>query len=156
MLVLGLVAIDSGLNLLGSPFSFSKLPPAVWQSEYAPAAEVVVQPEGILPGAGSYYLPGLAPTEMALQPGQVVIDVRNNGYEPKTAPPFRPRPPSRSAWSPATRLRARAAFVIPSLDVMVLLEQTGVQTIEIPAQHAGTRMDFSCSMGMYTGVILFQ
>ena len=92
---------------------------------------------------------------MSLQPGQVVIAVRNNGYQPNSLTVPAETPITLSLVTSNTTSCSRA-FVIPSLDVMVLLEQTGVQTVEIPAQHAGTRMEFSCSMGMYTGVILFQ
>ena len=48
------------------------------------------------------------------------------------------------------------AFVIPSLDLSALLPAKGTETLEIPPQKAGTRLQFACSMGMYTGVIIFQ
>ncbi|MDP2995277.1 MAG: cupredoxin domain-containing protein [Anaerolineales bacterium] len=48
------------------------------------------------------------------------------------------------------------AFVIPALGVEKLLPDSGTETISIPAQTAGTVMRFSCSMGMYTGKIIFD
>jgi plastocyanin domain-containing protein len=46
-------------------------------------------------------------------------------------------------------------LVIPGLGIEKLLPQTGVVPVSIPAQPAGTVMRFSCSMGMYTGEIIF-
>jgi len=37
-----------------------------------------------------------------------------------------------------------------------LLPQTGLVQIELPAQKAGKTIYFSCSMGMYSGWIIFQ
>ena len=48
------------------------------------------------------------------------------------------------------------AFVIPALGVETILPRTGTVPIEIPAQEAGTVMRFTCSMGMYTGQIVFN
>ena len=48
------------------------------------------------------------------------------------------------------------AFVIPVLNEEVLLPATGIVQIQIPPQSAGTEMQFTCSMGMYTGVIVFD
>jgi hypothetical protein len=46
--------------------------------------------------------------------------------------------------------------VIPSLNEQVLLKPNGTYSIDIPAQPANSRLPFSCSMGMYTGVIIFD
>jgi hypothetical protein len=48
------------------------------------------------------------------------------------------------------------AFVIPALNAFVNMKPTDVQYIDIPAQEPGTRMAFSCSMGMFTGDIVFN
>jgi plastocyanin domain-containing protein len=47
-------------------------------------------------------------------------------------------------------------FVIASIGYETLLPTTGTVSVEIPPQQAGTVMRFSCSMGMYTGEILFK
>jgi hypothetical protein len=39
---------------------------------------------------------------------------------------------------------------------MEILPETGDTTVSIPAQAAGTRLDFMCSMGMYTGMFEFE
>ena len=47
-------------------------------------------------------------------------------------------------------------FVIPALNFYQLLPDTGSVQVDIPAQPSGTRMFFTCSMGMYTGMINFE
>jgi plastocyanin domain-containing protein len=47
-------------------------------------------------------------------------------------------------------------FVIPALNIEELLPASGTVVIDIPAQKAGTVMQFTCSMGMYTGEIIFD
>jgi len=37
-----------------------------------------------------------------------------------------------------------------------LLLESGTESIPIPAQPSGTVMAFTCSMGMYTGEIVFD
>ncbi len=155
MLVLGLVAIDSGLNLLGSPFSFSKLPRLLAGNQSAQTTELSVTPETSIPGAGDYNFPAQAPTAIAIEPGQIVITVRNNGYQPNTVNAPANVPVTLNLVTSNTTSCSRA-FVIPALNLSVLLEKTGSQTLEIPAQSPGTQLQFSCSMGMYTGVIIFQ
>jgi plastocyanin domain-containing protein len=48
------------------------------------------------------------------------------------------------------------AFVIPALNQEVLLPATRVVQIDIPPQAAGSEMQFTCSLDMYTGVTLFD
>jgi len=45
---------------------------------------------------------------------------------------------------------------IPSLRVEKYLKPTAEAYIDIPAQELGTRMPFSCSMGMFSGMIVFD
>jgi uncharacterized protein len=80
---------------------------------------------------------------------------KNSGYDPSViqAPsgvPVRLRLLSKDVYS------CSLAFVIPSLRFQQFLETTGEAWVDIPPQEAGTKMPFSCSMGMYTGVILFN
>jgi hypothetical protein len=42
------------------------------------------------------------------------------------------------------------------LGVQTFVKPTGEAWIDIPAQDMGTNMPFSCSMGMYTGTIVFD
>lgn len=47
-------------------------------------------------------------------------------------------------------------FVIPALKYYVLLPVSGTETMQIPPQPAGTTIRFTCSMGMYSGLITFE
>jgi hypothetical protein len=42
------------------------------------------------------------------------------------------------------------------LNFYQLLPETGTVQVNIPAQPAGTKLFFTCSMGMYTGQIVFE
>jgi plastocyanin domain-containing protein len=48
------------------------------------------------------------------------------------------------------------ALVIPSLGIQGELPASGVVMIDVPAQPAGSKLFYSCSMGMYSGVIVFD
>ena len=47
-------------------------------------------------------------------------------------------------------------FVIPALNIEKLLPADGTVMIDIPAQQPGAVLQFTCSMGMYTGRIVFD
>ena len=151
LLALGLLAINSGLNLMGSPFSFERLTGmksaqnASAEQAWAPtlSADGQAQPvEGNESGAPA---PNLVLT----------LKVLNTGYEPQTlhAPAGYPL---KLTLITEDVLSCSRAFVIPELQIETILPQTGVQTLDIPAQSAGKVMTFSCSMGMYTGQIVFD
>lgn len=128
VLVLGVVSLDSGLNLMGSPVSISRL---LSKSSISQA--------------------GAAPSEASTV---VRINVENSRYNPnlvyaKAGVPIRLELVTNNTQS-CTR-----AFTIPALDVAEILPKTGVKVIEIPPQRAG-KLNFTCSMGMYSGEIIFQ
>jgi sulfite exporter TauE/SafE len=132
VLVLGLVSIDTGLNLAGSPLSVSRL----FQDAQTVQASAPVQE---LPAAGD---------------GTLFLAAQNNGYSPRRLSAPAGTDLVLNVITQDTFSCARA-FVIPDLGVEVLLPQNGSTPIEIPAQAAGTVMQFTCSMGMYTGEIVF-
>jgi sulfite exporter TauE/SafE len=148
LLILGLVTLDGGLGLVGSPFIFSRLPEM--------ARNALGAQEGGLQifdlnggGAGPLKMNGEA------EDGVVKLAVTNSGYEPTliSAPADEPlilRLTTKETYSCAR------AFVIPVMDYSVLLDESGTVEVEIPAQPKGTKLRFSCSMGMYTGTIVFN
>ena len=86
---------------------------------------------------------------------ELIINVENYGYSPeishaKAGVPVKLTLVSNNVHSCAL------AFVIPTLNEQVLLRPTGTYDIDIPAQTVDTRLRFSCSMGMYTGMIIFD
>ena len=48
------------------------------------------------------------------------------------------------------------SVVVPGLNYQKVLPGTGTVTMDIPAQAKGTVMRYSCSMGMYTGQLVFD
>lgn len=133
LLVLGLVALDQGLNQFGSPISFSKLPRIVntWLgSSGAPMAGALLSDQLELVAEDYGYTP-----EVIYAPAGKVVTLHMLTYGTESC---------------------SRGFTIPALNYEVLLPASGERTTQIPAQPPGQQIEFSCSMGMYTGVIIFK
>jgi sulfite exporter TauE/SafE len=130
VLILGFVTLNSGLNLIGSPLSFNNLT------------------SGLFPSSNDTI------TASASADG-LVLNVRNGGYFPQTLRAAANTPVVLNLLTSETYSCARD-FVIPSLKFYQLLPESGNVQVDIPAQAAGTRLFFTCSMGMYTGQIVFE
>ncbi len=153
VLVLGLITIDSGLTLAGSPYSLTRL------LNGAPSQASAVTPvqgmQALEPSAA-----GPAPQEPAAPAGAaeenvITVNVMNHGYEPETVHaragvPVKLRLVSDGVYS------CSLAVIIPALRVERYLNSTDEAWVEIPAQEKGTVMPYSCSMGMYSGNIVFD
>lgn len=161
ILLLGLYSIETGLNLSGSPFTLTRVM-AAWRGEQpavqgAPANRAPSQ-DVALPSTLSEGLGAPDSNSGVLQMGSqtdLTINVQNTGYRPETiyAPADKPlavKLVTKNVYS------CSRAFVIPDLNFQQLLPNTGEVSLEIPAQKSGTVLPFMCSMGMYTGVIIFQ
>ena len=136
VLILGFTTLNSGLNVLGSPLSFQNLTRNLIPSESVsdPVAES---------------------PQTAATAGEIFLNVNNDGYFPRTLGAPADTAVTLNLVTNQTYSCARD-FVIPSLDVYQLLPDTGTMQVSIPAQPKGTTMFFTCSMGMYTGQIVFQ
>jgi sulfite exporter TauE/SafE len=136
VLILGLVTVNSGLNILGSPLSFQNLT------------------RNLLPPSD-----GSAPVAQTSSPsaadGEVVLQVQNEGYFPQTLSAPAGKDFTLNLVTDQTYSCSRD-FVIPALDYYELLPDTGTVKVTIPAQEAGSTLFFTCSMGMYTGQIVFE
>jgi len=136
VLILGLVTINGGLNVLGSPLSIQNLT------------------RNLLPSNS-----GRAPVAQAAQSsfaeGDVVLYVQNEGYFPQTISAPAGKNFTLNLVTNQTYSCARD-FVIPALDYYELLPDTGTVQVNIPAQEKGNTLFFTCSMGMYTGQIVFE
>jgi sulfite exporter TauE/SafE len=137
VLVLGLVTLDGGLNLIGSPFSLQNISRSLLPASRPPGAFAVAA----------------APAVVA--EGELVLNVANGGYFPSTLSAPADRDLVLNLVTERTYSCARD-FVIPALDYYELLPDTGVVKVSIPAQPRGSTLFFTCSMGMYTGRILFE
>lgn len=137
VLFLGFVSIVTGMNLAGMP-----IPVAGWMKNlFAP--QLASQPGNTV-----------APVD-ALASATLRLAAKNNGYFPETLVATADAPVRLDVVTDRTTSCARA-FVIPGLGVETILPETGTVPIEIPPQAAGTVMGFTCSMGMYTGQIVFK
>ena len=132
VLVLGLVSVDNGLALAGAPSVIGTV-----QSVFRP------QPVSDIP-------------TLAIPDGSVItLSATNYGYYPQVLHARAGEAVILNVVTQETYSCARA-FVIPALNVEQLLPENGTVPISIPAQPAGTVMRFTCSMGMYTGEIVFD
>lgn len=137
LIVLGILAVDTGLNLLGSRVSLTRSAQAILNQEQA--GETTQTP--IASNAAS--------------PDTIILNAVNDGYEPRTLHAPANKVLTLEIVTDNTRSCSRA-FLIPELNFQVLLDATGVKTVQIPAQEAGKVIGFTCSMGMYTGEIVFD
>ncbi len=135
VLILGLMTMNSGLNLMGSPLAFANLT------------------RGLFPSANDST--AASPSRANGSAGDLVLYVENGGYFPRTLKAAANKAATLSLVTDQTYSCTRD-FVIPALDYYELLPDTGTVQVSIPAQPKGTRLFFTCSMGMYTGQILFE
>ena len=136
VLVLGLVTVNGGLNILGSPLSFQNMTRGFLPSEEAYAS----QTESTVPVAAD---------------GELILQVENEGYFPQTLKAPAGQDVTLNLVTNKTYSCSRD-FVIPALNFYQLLPDTGTVQVSIPAQATGSKLYFTCSMGMYTGQIIFE
>jgi len=135
ILILGFVTLDSGLNLMGSPFSLQNLTRA-WS--FSPTESAAVTESG-----------------QPVERGEIYLNVQNSGYSPAVMTAPANTELTLNLVTNETYSCARD-FVIPKLNFYMLLPATGVMQTTIPPQKAGTTLFYTCSMGMYTGQIIFE
>lgn len=133
LLGLGLFSVNSGLTLMGSPLSVTNMLGNLSTVNQAASSATIPQSDDVT----------------------LYLSAGNSGYSPRLLHARADTPVSLNLVTNQTFSCSRS-FVIPALGVERLLPQTGTETISIPAQTAGTVMRFSCSMGMYTGEIVFD
>ena len=136
VLILGLVTVNGGLNILGSPLSFQNMTRGL-----VPAAKASTSQTGsAVPVAAN---------------GELILQVENDGYFPQTLNAPAARDVTLNLVTNKTYSCSRD-FVIPALNFYQLLPDTGTVQVSIPAQEKGSKLYFTCSMGMYTGQIVFE
>ncbi len=134
LLVLGFLSIYAGANLLPSP---------------------LVKTQPLVEGLFDRSLNPLLDPEPQQSGNNLTINVVDYGYQPNKLVASANLPVIITLVTKNTRSCSRA-FVIPVLNIGVILPETGEETITIPPQSSGTKIKFSCSMGMYTGEIIFS
>lgn len=133
LVIFGLLAVDTGLNLLGSRYSLTRLASDVGSSLYMEAESQT--------GSRS-------DTEL-------VLNVIDKGYRPRRLHAPAGVPVTLTLIAEDVYSCSRA-FLIPEIDYGVILFVTDEVKVDIPPQEHGTVMPFTCSMGMYTGEIIFD
>jgi sulfite exporter TauE/SafE len=136
LLILGFVTMNGGLNVLGSPLSFENLT----RNLIPPKSDSVTVADSAQPSGSD---------------AEIVLNVQNNGYSPTTLKAPADKNLTLSLVTNKTYSCARD-FVIPALNIYQLLPDTGKMQVSIPAQQKGSKLFFTCSMGMYTGQIVFE
>ena len=136
VLILGLVTLDGGLNVLGFPFSFQNMTRSLFPTREGSASGTTLA----------------APVAVD---GEILLQVENEGYFPQTLRAPAGQNVKLNLVTNQTYSCSRD-FVIPALGFYQLLPDTGTVQVDIPAQAKGSKMFFTCSMGMYTGQILFE
>jgi uncharacterized protein len=118
----------------------------------ASAAGPTALPASATTGSGPAAAAASGATEAQTAATQTAtINVRSNGYDPQVVQIKAGVPTKLNVVSDNVQSCARA-FVIPALNLERVLPANGTETIDLPASPPG-EIAFSCSMGMFTGVI---
>lgn len=163
VLVLGLISVNTGLNLLGSPLSLNNVARALLPAAAAPATPgsvtdlSAIECDPKLTSCAANGANGGASTESGQADTENTITVRalNDGYFPASTRAKAGQPVRLDLVTDKTYSCAQA-FVIPALRIERLLPPSGVTSIDLPPQKAGSVLRFTCSMGMYGGQIRFE
>lgn len=174
VLVLGIVAADGGLNLLGSPYTLNRLfpssvtnlaqPPAVDSpldtevtldptTTALPTTEDIPSSAQVLPTTLAPFLPPSNTDTTAKQ--SLTIAVTDYGYQPNLLTAVADQPIELKLVTENSYSCARV-FVIPLFNYETVLPETGIITVNLPPQPAGTKLYFTCGMGMYGGEIQYS
>jgi sulfite exporter TauE/SafE len=131
VLVIGLVTINAGLVVLGSPVTAQKI------------------------AAGLHHRASIAaaPAPKLVNGVQTInITAKSDGYSPSTVR-ARAGVPTTLVFTTKDTISCIVSTVIPKLNKSVQLPMTGKTTLDLGVLAAG-EIPYSCSMGMYTGTIV--
>ena len=129
---MGLIPINQGLTLAGSAVTWSKL---VQRMQQPTAAVTEIQETG--------------------SSDQPLIQVTARGYLPK-AIHLKANHEVVLNWTTLGTETCARTVVIPGLHHQFVLPLRGQMPLRIPPQAKGTTLDYSCSMGMFDGRLIFD
>jgi hypothetical protein len=132
VVVMGLLTLNGGLELAGSPLAASRLMVAVT-------------------GPGNPTNSTASDTTVENGRQTVTITATSDGYRPSTLKAHAGLPTTLLIRSDEAQGCVRA-FTVPDLNVQKILPANGDTRIDIGTLPAGT-LDYACGMGMYTGTI---
>ena len=128
LILLGLVQVNAGLNLAGSPVSFSS----------------------VINSLTSLVNKAAVPAQSGF-----AIEVTEDGYSPKILH-LPANQPVTIEWVTNNTQTCARSVVIPVLNYQKILPTTGRIKLDIPAQEKGTILRYTCSMGMYPSQLVFD
>ena len=128
LILLGLVQVNTGLNLAGSPVSFSS----------------------VINSLTSLVNKAAVPAQSGF-----AIEVTEDGYSPKILH-LPANQPVTIEWVTNNTQTCARSVVIPVLNYQKILPTTGRIKLDIPAQEKGTILRYTCSMGMYPSQLVFD
>lgn len=148
IVLLAALSITAGLALLGVPVPELSL---MSRGETAPAA---VQPAAPPPtaNAGQSAVPATNPSQAGVQ--QAILRAEPTGYVPNRIV-FKVGTPAQLRLQTGARLGCTSSFLIPALGYQKVLWKNEEAVFNIPTDKPRT-IPFTCSMGMYRGVIEVQ
>jgi sulfite exporter TauE/SafE len=144
LVVFAFISLDAGLNVMGFPYTISRLTNS--RQVNANTIPRIDDPSTF---------PSVSVATTPVVSSDVVVYANNDGYYPYESYALAGQPVTLRLLTNNT-ISCSRSFTIPSLNIKALLDASGEKIIEIPPQKAGTTLAYSCSMGMYTGVIKFQ
>lgn len=131
VLILGVMAMDNGLTLSGSPFTLKKF----WATATA---------------SGNSDVAGFSTVQGQTQ--SATITVYATGYEPQRMT-LKSGIPTRLSLVTDNTQGCSRAITFPTLNIQKILPQSGTTELDLPPLASGTIVPFSCSMGMFSGQI---
>lgn len=137
VLILGLLAVDNGLSLVGSPITFSSIKDVI-----------VIDP------SGGRYSSTSGKNTVILKDGvqEATITAATYGYVPNEIT-VKAGIPLKLTFVSDNNYSCSRGVVFPTLGINKILPVTGQETIEFTPQQSGV-IPFTCSMGMYRGRII--
>ncbi|MGI8426736.1 MAG: sulfite exporter TauE/SafE family protein [Actinomycetota bacterium] len=143
VVIVGMITINSGLVLAGSPISFGAN--SSGSDSAAPVDDTVEFPGGEVAGP-------IAPDSGGGEDMQtLVVEVQDRGYSPGSIKARAGVPVKLLLKTKGTQGCTRA-FVIPDLNIQKVLPETGQTEINLGTLRKGV-LEYTCSMGMYGGDI---
>jgi sulfite exporter TauE/SafE len=142
--LVGVLSVNTGLVLIGSPFTLSAAAAALTPRSDRPAPA-----SGNAAGKVDFGLGDAQIDAGGVQ--QIIINARNSSYTPSRVRAKAGVPTVLTVRTDRTRGCTRA-FVIPDANIERVLPETGDTRIELGALPPG-ELKFTCGMGMYRGYI---
>lgn len=157
VIIMGLVSINTGLALGGSPVTLASVARALSPARVEIARGATgTNPDGSLkpPDGGKGALAPETSPAVRIENGVqlITIDVLSKGYTPRLVTAEAGVPTVLTLRTNNTR-GCTTAFVIPSMNYETTLPATGETRVELGQLKAGT-LDYTCGMGMYRGKIV--